>query len=184
MAISINYLTNEILVPKADTVFIDFDPISGRERRELSILNFKNALSDLQDNQDDVWAITAFVSTAPQDLGSFTLGRSLLILAPYFVTFEAGDYSVNLIDGNSNVVTRTTLNGVVPISNNSAGLVQVTSGSGLSITQTDQLRRIWQALMLDPVNPVLTTPTQITFDDVEINLTGDPETAITGARQP
>ena len=94
MAITINYITNEILVPKADTVFVEIDPISGREIRSLDMDDFFNALADIQDNQLDVWAPTAYENTAPQDLGTFVLGRSVLILAPYFVTFEDGNYAV------------------------------------------------------------------------------------------
>lgn len=58
------------------------------------------------------------------------------------------------------------------------------TSSPMSSLQVEQLKRIYQALMLDPANPVLTTPSQITFDDVIIDLTGNPETSITGTRQP
>jgi len=149
MAITIDYITNEILVPKADTVFIGTDPISGRELRSLDMDDFWQALADIQDNQGDVWAPTAFINTPPQDLGSVVLGRSVIIQAPYFVTFENGTYSVNLTGGNTNIATRTTVNSVQVIPNNSAGLIQVSSGSGLSAEQANQLAAIFAKLPVD-----------------------------------
>ena len=43
MAITIDYSTNEINVPKADTTFIEFDAITGREKRELNLDDFWKA---------------------------------------------------------------------------------------------------------------------------------------------
>lgn len=137
MAISINYLTNEIFVPKSDTFLKGIDPINGREIRGLNLDVFWKKLADIQDNQNDVWASTAFINTPPQDLGTFTLVRSVLIQIPYFVTFEDGQYSVNLEGGNTNLASRTTVNSVSVIPNNSAGnsLVEVPVG-----TTKEQLR--------------------------------------------
>lgn len=163
MAISINYITNEIIVPKEDTIFVEFDPINGREKRELDVLDFKKKLGDLQDNQSDVWAATCFANTSPQDLGSFVLGRSLLILSPYFVTFEAGTYSVNLINGNSNIATRSTVNGVVIIPNNSGGLVEASTGGGGVWTEEEKNQAM---SILISLSSKLPTGTISSTDDV------------------
>lgn len=130
--ITIDYQTYEILIPKADTVFEGIDPISGREIRSLDMDFLWKALADIQDDQEGAWAPTCFVNTPPQDLGTFTLGRSVLILAPYFVTFEDGTYAVELGGGNTNLQTRTTINSVAVYSNNTAGLV-VSAGGGASV---------------------------------------------------
>jgi hypothetical protein len=149
MAISIDYNTFEINVPKADTVFVEFDAVTGREKRRLSVDIFWRALADVQDNEDDVWAPTAFENIVPVDLGTFVQGRAVIVLAPYIVTFEDGTYSVELTDGNSNIQARTTVNSVQILSANTAGLVQVTSGSGLSDAQATQLSDIHSKLPSD-----------------------------------
>jgi hypothetical protein len=135
MAITIDYLTYEINIPKADTVFTGTNATTGREERELDMDNLWKALGDIQDDQADVWAPTAYQNTSPQDLGTFTLARSVLILAPYVVTFEDGSYSVNLINGNTNLASRLTVNSVQVIPNNSGGLV-VGDGGGSTVWTT------------------------------------------------
>lgn len=137
MAITINYITNEILVTRADTTFVQNDPVTGREIRELNMDTFRLAVGDIQDNENDVWAPTAIQNTEAQDLGGFVLGRSVIVLDPYFVTFEDGLYQVNLVGGNTNLKSRTTVNSVSVNPDNSAGLVQVTSGSG--VTEQDKI---------------------------------------------
>lgn len=138
MAITIDYITFEILIPKADTVFVGIDPITGREMRSLDMDDFWKALADIQDDQEDVWASTCFINTPPQDLGSIVLGRSVLIQLPYFVTFEDGMYSVDLINGNNNIITRTTVNGVGVNTSNSAGLIQVDIGGSSVWTEPEK----------------------------------------------
>jgi hypothetical protein len=63
------------------------------------------------------------------------------------------------------------------------------SGSGLSPEQADQLRRIWQSLMLDPDSPVRherfsDVSSKISFDDVVINATGPEDSDVTATREP
>ena len=131
MAITIDYSTFEINVPKADTVFVRLDPINGKEVRSLDMDFFWKALADIQDDQEGVWASTCFINTPPQDLGSFTLGRSVLIQAPYFVHFENGNYAVELVGGNNNISSRSVVNFVAINSNNTAGLVQIEGGDSI-----------------------------------------------------
>ena len=130
MAITIDYITYEINIEKDDTTLTGTNATTGREERELDMDDFWKALGDVQDNQTDVWAPTAYTNTSPQDLGTFTLGRSVLILEPYVVTFEDGSYSVNLVNGNTNIASRLTVNSVQVIPNNSGGLVVSDSSSG------------------------------------------------------
>jgi len=55
-------------------------------------------------------------------------------------------------------------------------------GGGLTVTEADRLRRIWQALGLDSASPVTDTPTQTVFDDVTIERVGDPEVSVVSTR--
>jgi hypothetical protein len=65
-----------------------------------------------------------------------------------------------------------------------AAVRTLSAGGEFTETEKTQLIKIYQALMLDPTAPVTTTPDQISFADVVIALTGDPETSIVGTRQP
>lgn len=56
-------------------------------------------------------------------VGGVTLARAIEILEPYTITFEDGQYAVNLIGANSNVGDRVNVNQVSVRSANSAGLV-------------------------------------------------------------
>jgi len=123
MAVTIDYLTQEILVPKADTIFFEFDALTGREKRRLDLTDFGKALADIQDDEADVWASTAFSYTASINVGGIDLAPVLSILSPYKATFEAGDWAVFLINGNTNIQDVSTVNGVSVFPSNSGGLV-------------------------------------------------------------
>jgi len=121
MAVSINYSTYVISVPKADTQFVETNPQTGLEIRSLNIVTFGKALADVQDNAPDVWAPTAFTYTAPADVGGVFLAPVLLILSPYTVTFEDGQYAVNFVGGNTNLQDFVNVNQVSIRPANSAG---------------------------------------------------------------
>lgn len=207
MAITIDYLTNEILIPKADTVFVSTDPITGRETRSLDMDFLWKALADIQDNTTDVWAPTAYINTPPQDLGGITLARSVLILDPYYVTFENGTYAVELEGGNTNLHTRTTVNSVAVHSNNSVGFAQIVSGSGvLPADITAISAAVWDKLVadhssigsfglllgqmqtlidelhtiqgLDSADPVAVTNDEISSTNITIDITGNEDLKI------
>lgn len=144
---TIDYLTNEILIPKSDTTFVKIDPVSGREIRSLDMDYLWRSLADIQDNAEDICAPTCFENNVPKDLDTFVQGRSVLILSPYFVTFEDGTYAVNLKGGNTNLKGRLTVNSVSVNTDNTAGFIQVTSGSG--ITEQDKLdiaSKVWNEM--------------------------------------
>jgi hypothetical protein len=119
--ISIDYTTYVINVPKADTQFVETNPQTGLEVRALNIVTFGKALADVQDNSQDVWAPTAFTYTAPADVGGVFLAPVLLILSPYTVTFEDGQYAVNFVGGNTNLQDFVNVNQVSIRPANSAG---------------------------------------------------------------
>tara|TARA_R110000822_G_scaffold242061_1_gene371275 strand:- start:2091 stop:3893 length:1803 start_codon:yes stop_codon:yes gene_type:complete len=120
--ITINYSTNIINVPKAYTLFISTDPQTGLEVRAMDIVQFGKDLYDVQDNIDGMWAPTAFEYTAPKNVGGVSLAPVLLILEPYRITFEDGQYAINLTGGNTNLQDFVTVNQVSIRPNNSVGL--------------------------------------------------------------
>jgi hypothetical protein len=152
MAITIDYSNPAqyvINVPRADLTLVSSSPT---EIRELDIDDFRQALADIQDDAEGMAFPTAYVHTAPLTVAGVTLARVVEILDPYVVQFEDGQYNVNIVGGNSNLSDVTIKNQVGLNTANSAGLQQVTSGSGLSPDQDARLRELWQFRGLDPDN--------------------------------
>ena len=123
MAISINWPTGVISVPKADMTLVQATPI---EIRSLDINTFRLTLKDLEDDAEgQVWATTHNHNTAVS-VGGVTLARVVEIINGYTVTFEDGSYAVNLVGANSNIADVVNLNTVSIRAANSAGLIQST----------------------------------------------------------
>jgi hypothetical protein len=121
MAITIDYNTYIINVPKLYTQFVSTDPQTGLEVRSMDIVQFAKDLYDVQDNPDGAWATTAYEYTAPKDVGGVQLAPVVLILSPYIITFEDGQYAVNLVNGNTNIQDKVTVNQVSIRPSNSVG---------------------------------------------------------------
>lgn len=133
--ITINWLTRVIDVPKADTTLIQSTPT---EIRELNINTFRLALKNIEDD-DGIAFQTTHTHNPEVTVGGVTLARVVELLAPYTVTFENGQYAVNLVAANSNIGDKVNVNQVSVRSSNSAGLT--TPGGGLTTAQNDQLMK-------------------------------------------
>lgn len=124
MAISIDWPSGVINVPKADTVLIQSVP---NEVRQLNLDTFRLALKDLEDSDYGMaWTKTHDHNTTVTVAG-IQLARVINILDPYTVTFEDGQYAVNLVGANSNVAEKTNVNQVSIRPQNSAGLTDTSS---------------------------------------------------------
>lgn len=122
MAISVNWPTGVITVPKADMTLVQSTPF---EIRELNIDTFRLALDDLQDDATgQVWA-TTHSHNAPVTVGGVTLAAVVEMINGYTVTFEDGNYAVNLTGANSNIGDVVNLNAVSVRVANSAGLTEL-----------------------------------------------------------
>lgn len=124
MAISINPLTFVINVPKDDMTLIQSSPT---EIRELDLNLFRLQLKAYEAAEYGIYLLKTHNHNTEVNLGSLTFARVIEILPPYTVTFEDGQYAVNLVNANSNVADRTNVNQVSVRSSNSAGLVTATS---------------------------------------------------------
>lgn len=120
MAISINWGTKVIYVPKNDTSLVDSGP---PEIRALDINIFRLALKDLEDDEEGIPYLDTHNHYPPVTVGGVTLARVVEIINGYTITFEDGSYAVNLTGANSNIADVTNLNSVSIRSANSAGLV-------------------------------------------------------------
>jgi hypothetical protein len=123
MAISINPLTFVINVPKADLTLVQASP----EIRELDLDTFRLNLKAYEAAEYGIYLYKTHNHNTQVTLGNLTFARVIEILPPYTVTFEDGQYAVNLVNANSNVSDRTNVNQVSVRSANSAGLVAATS---------------------------------------------------------
>jgi hypothetical protein len=119
MAISIDYATNIIFVPRADLVLLQSVPSFIYQ---MNLEWFYRQVTDLQDDEAGSPYLTAVENTAPVNVGGVTLARVIQVINGYSVEFEDGQYAVNLTGANTNVQDVAVVNQVSIRPNNSAGL--------------------------------------------------------------
>jgi len=90
---------------------------------ELNLNDFRLTLKNLEDSDEGMPYLKTHTHNTTVDVGGVTLARVINILSPYTITFEDGQYAVNLVGANSNVGDRVNVNQVSVRSANSAGLV-------------------------------------------------------------
>jgi hypothetical protein len=133
MAISVNWPTKVINVPKADMTLVQSMPF---EIRELNINTFRLALKNLEDDELGIPFLRTHNHNTAVSVGGVTLARVVEIINGYTVTFEDGMYAVNLVGANSNLGDVVNLNSVSVRAANSAGL-----------TEPDMAAAVWNALV-------------------------------------
>jgi hypothetical protein len=140
MAITIDWETKVINIPKADLTLVQSTPT---EIYDLDVDWFRLQLKDIEDNIEGVPFSDTHRHNTAVTLGGLTLARVVEILDPYSITFEDGQYAVNLVGANNNVADKTNVNQVSVRSNNSAGLISINTntGSGLSTDEHVQLMK-------------------------------------------
>jgi hypothetical protein len=145
--ISIDWGQSIINIPRADLTLLSsyssgFDSGFGAGFGSFAILysydlnQFRLELKNLEDDESGMPFPKTHNHNTETTVGGVVLSRVLEILSPYTITFEDGQYGVNLYGANSNISDRTNVNQVSVRSANSAGLITVTSGSG--VTQQDK----------------------------------------------
>ena len=134
MATTINWETKVISVLRDDMPLIQSTPT---EIRGLDVDDFRMELKDIEDNVEGVPFPDTHNHNTEVTLGGLTLARVVEILDPYTITFEDGQYAVNLSGANNNIADKTNVNQVSVRSNNSAGLIS----SGLTLEQHEQLMK-------------------------------------------
>ena len=94
------------------------------EVRELDLNIFRLTLKDLEDNAEGIIWPDTHVHVPPAAISGIELARQVLLVNGYTVTFEDGQYAVNLIGANTNLQDAVNINQVSVRTSNSAGLVQ------------------------------------------------------------
>jgi len=140
MAIYIEWGPRIIHVPRVDMTLLQSSP----EIRELNLDVFRLALKDLEDSDDGMAAPTTHNHVTTTTVGGVTLARVIELINNYTVTFEDGQYAVNLVGANSNVGDVTNVNQVSVRSSNSAGLIVTTGGE--TLTTSEIVSGLWNAV--------------------------------------
>lgn len=144
MAISITWETGVIFVPRADMPLVQSLPT---EIRELNIDAFRLNLKTLEASEYGMTFLDTHTNTGEADLGGLTYARIIEIINGYTVTFEDGQYAVNLFGANSNIGDVVNVNQVSVRSQNSAGLISNKAiefssfNGGVTIDQTNSTGR-------------------------------------------
>lgn len=128
MNITIDWGTKTIYIPKSELNLIQQFPI---EIRELNINSFRMALKKEESTDGMLFPDTHRHNTIVT-LSGIVFARVVEIINGYTVTFEDGNYAVNLVGANSNIADVVNLNKVSIRSANSAGLIQTTTISPIS----------------------------------------------------
>lgn len=116
----VDWGTKIIHVPKSDLTLVQSVPT---EIRQLDLNWFRLTLKDLEDDDIGMPYSNTHNHNTEVSVGGVDLARVIEILDPYTVTFEDGQYAVNLFGANSNVGDKVNVNQVSVRSANSAGLV-------------------------------------------------------------
>lgn len=136
MAITVDWKNKIINVPRADMLLIQSSPT---EIRQLDIDAFRLTLKDLEDDAEGMTFLDTHRHNTTVTVGGAILARVIEIINGYTVTFEDGQYAVNLVGANSNIGDVTNVNQVSVRSANSAGLQDLNSlqaasfGGGVAI---------------------------------------------------
>lgn len=120
MAITIDWPTGVINVPRNDLTLVQSTPT---EIREMDLNWFRLQLKALETTTYGMAYLKTHIHNTEVNLGGITYARVIEILDPYTVTFEDGQYAVNLFGANSNVGDKVNVNQVSVRSQNSAGLI-------------------------------------------------------------
>ena len=125
MAITIDWSTRVIFVPK-DFLTI----VTAPDLFSMDLNAFRLALKDIEDNTDGIVNPDTHKHNTTVELDGVTYARILEVINGYTVTFEDGQYAIDLVGANSNVSAVTNVNQVSIRSANAAGLVEVCDGTG------------------------------------------------------
>jgi hypothetical protein len=118
VAYSVDWPTGVITIPRLDLQLVQASP----EIRQLDLDAFRLQMRELEASEaGEVWPY-AVNHVAPLTVSGTQLARVVELVNGYTVTFEDGQWAVNIVGGNSNVLENTNRNQVSVAPNNSAGL--------------------------------------------------------------
>lgn len=159
MSVSVDWGTKVISIPQS------YLTPKGGSIYEMNLDDFRLALKSLEDDPAGMPFLDTHRHNTEVVLGGVTYSRFVEIVNGYTVTFEDGQYIVNLVGANNNVLDVTNLNQVSVRASNAAGLITVVSGSG--VTQQDKediAGEVWSHTVGAEVSTDLDNPDQYKAD--------------------
>ena len=128
MSLAINWATKVISVPQL------YLAPKGGSVYELDVDVFRKDLKSIEDSEVGMIFPDTHRHNAEVAIGGVTYARTVEVINGYTVTFEDGQYIINLVGANNNLLDVANLNQVSIRPSNAAGLI--VSGSG--VTQQDK----------------------------------------------
>ena len=130
MAVSINWPTKVISIPQSYLTNL------GGGGYELDVDELRLDLKDLEDSEEGMAFLSTHNHNTTVTLSGVTYSRTFEVINGYTIEFEDGSYTVSCVGANHNIADVKVVNSVSLLIGNSAGLIQVTSGSG--VTEQDK----------------------------------------------
>ncbi len=121
VGITMDWPNRNIIIPRTEMTLIQTSPV---EVRELDANTFRLALKSFEDEPEAMVFPNTHNNYPPTTVGGVTLARVIELINDYTVTFEDGQYAVNIVGANTNIADRVIVNQVSVRSANSAGLIQ------------------------------------------------------------
>lgn len=138
MPLSVDWSSKVITVPQS------YLTPQGGGVYEMNVNQFRLDLKDIEDGEQGIVFPDTHRHVTETTLGGVTYSRFVEIINGYTVTFEDGQYIINLVGANNNIADVANLNQVSIRSANSAGLQTVVQGSGVTEQdKTDIMTRVW-----------------------------------------
>lgn len=165
MALTVDYSSAPFLitVPKSDLTLIE------GTKYQLDVDTYWLLLADYTDNEQTM-SQPILYSRVPAT--ATTPSITNINLDYYTIEFENGLYSVNIINGNTNIREAEEKNQVSVNTNNTAGFIDPTALE-LSLAEINtSVTEVWQLLGLDPNNPLVVSAIQQTVDLITLDITG------------
>ena len=119
MAVTIDWGTRIIYVPRNDLTLVQTVP---SEIRSMDLNWFRVQLKNLEDSEVGMIYPDTHKHNSEVSLGGLTYARVIEMINDFTITFEDGQYAVNLVGANSNVADKVNVNQVSVRSANSAGM--------------------------------------------------------------
>lgn len=174
MPVTVNWATKVITIPVDFLTLVSGGGGAG-SLYELDVNALRLALKDIEDGEGMPYLDT-HRHNSPVTLSGVTYARTFEIINGYTVYFDesvADHYSIRCVGANHNLADVKIVNTVSLIVGNSAGLITVSSGSGLSTQQATMLEEIWKLHGLASGTPLVVSPTTRTAGAIEQTITED-----------
>jgi hypothetical protein len=137
-----------IHVPKSELTLVQSSPSYVYN---MDLNEFRLSLKNLEDDEAGMVYPDTHQHNTTVTISGLTLARVVEVINNYVVEFEDGVYAVNLIGANSNLLDVAIQNQVSIRANNSAGLIEVATGTlapnDIELISDKSAQKTWEELL-------------------------------------